>query len=93
MVKCINPLFSNSARGRVGGLVYQTGKYGQICRTHIPQHGRPSTAQLQQNYFFGVASDAWRELTQEQKEVYNLRAKGLVMTGYNLYIQENIQHP
>jgi len=93
MVKVINPLFSNSAHGRVNGLVYQTGPYGQFVRGHVPQHGKPTEKQLQQNYFFGQAADSWRELTDEQKAEYNTRAVNLHMTGFNLYIKENIQHP
>lgn len=93
MVKCINPLFSNSAKGRIGGLVYQTGKHGQICRTHVLQRYKPTVLQRQQNNFFGVAADNWRLLTDEEKAPYILRAKGTVMTGYNLFIKETIQHP
>ncbi|MEE8341916.1 MAG: hypothetical protein V3R52_07450 [Candidatus Neomarinimicrobiota bacterium] len=93
MVKVINPLFSNSARGRFGGLVYQTGIYGQYVRTHVLQHRRPSPAQLQQNYFFGVAADSWRVLTDLEKAEYNTRAVPFRITGFNLFIKENIEHP
>lgn len=93
MVKVINPLFSNSAHGRLGGLVYQTSQQGQIVKGYVPQHRKPTEAQIQQNYFFGIVSDAWRELTPEQQEVWNLQAQGTKLSGYNLYIKENIQHP
>lgn len=93
MVKLVNPLFSNSAAGKCGGLIYQTGKYGQYAKGHVPQHKKPTEAQLQQNFFFGEASDAWRILTPEQKQEWNIKAYGSGMSGYNLYIKENIQHP
>lgn len=93
MVKVINPLFSNSAHGRMGGLVYQTGRFGQTVRTHVLQRYKPTTLQRQQNYFFGVAVDNWRLLSQPEKDVYINRAKRLNMTGYNLFIQETIEHP
>lgn len=93
MVLLINPLFSNSAHGKMGGIVYQTGQYGQIARVHVPQHKKPSAAQIQQNYFFGMAADAWREQTDEQKAEYNTRAVPLRITGFNLFIKENIEHP
>lgn len=93
MVKLINPLCSSSAAGRLGGLIYESGRYGPYVKAHTPQRGKPTEAQLQQNYFFGVACDEWRELTEEQKEEYNIRARTLKMTGFNLYIKENIQHP
>ena len=93
MVKLINPLFSNSAHGRVGGLIYEVGLYGQYAKAHVPQHKKPTAAQLQQNYFFGVVSDSWRELSDVQKAEWNSRAVPFNITGYNLYIKENIQHP
>ncbi len=93
MVKLINPLFSNSAHGKMGGIVYQGGPNGATARTHVLQRYRPSAAQIQQNYFFGIAADNWRVLTQEQKDVYINKAKGTYMSGYNLFIQETIQHP
>lgn len=93
MVKLINPLFSSSAHGRLGGLIYEVGPFGQYAKAHVPQHGKPTAAQLQQNAFFGNAADAWRLLTDEQKAEYNSRAVALQMSGFNLYIKENIQHP
>ncbi|GAG94987.1 unnamed protein product, partial [marine sediment metagenome] len=91
--KLINALFSHSAHGRVGGIVYQTGPGGQYARTHVPQRYKPSTAQRQQNYFFGVAADAWRSLSDEEKAELNTRASKINISGFNLYIKENIQHP
>jgi len=93
MAKLINALFSNSAHGRFGGLVYELGRYGQYVKVHVPQHKKPTDAQLQQNYFFGVVVDAWRELTDEQKAEWSTKAAPLNMTGYNLYVKENIEHP
>ena len=93
MVKIINPFFSVSCHGKFAGCVYQSSPNGQIVRTHVPQRKKPSEAQRQQNYFFGTAADAWRLLTDEQKAEYNSRASKLKMTGFNLYIKENIQHP
>ena len=93
MVKCINPLFSNSAHGKVGGLVYQTSIHGQMCRVHVPQRKKPSQAQKDLNYAFGAAADKWRLQTDEQKEEWNIKARGKRMTGYNLFIKETIIIP
>ena len=93
MVKVINPLLSHSASGRIAGIVYETGRYGTYAKTHTPQRKKPSDAQIQQNLYFGEASDSWRELTDEQKKEWNQKASGLKMTGYNLFIKENIEHP
>jgi len=34
------------------------------------------------------ANQAWHELTEEEKEIYNERAKSRPLTGYNLFIRE-----
>ncbi|GAH57252.1 unnamed protein product, partial [marine sediment metagenome] len=87
------PLCSLDAHGRVGGLIFEGGPYGQYVKTHVPQRGRPTAAQLYQNYLFGVAADKWRTLTDEKKELWNKDAAGMQMTGFNLYIKRNIHHP
>lgn len=92
MVKLINPFFSESSRGKFSGCVYQTSKYGQIVRTDVPQRYKPTDLQRLQNYYFGEAADSWRVLTDEQKTEYNQKASKLKMTGFNLYIKENILH-
>lgn len=49
----------------------------------------PNTS-LQQNYrdWFAKAIIEWRALTEEQKAEYNVRAKNLTLSGYNLFIRE-----
>lgn len=89
MVKCIGPLGSMSARGKVGALVYQTGDYGQYCKIHTPQRKKPSALQIEQNYKFGLTADKWRSLSDEEKKSWNILARGKKMTGYNLYIKLN----
>jgi len=37
---------------------------------------------------YGEAVGAWRNLTAEQKEVYNKRAIGKKFSGYNLFVKE-----
>lgn len=89
MAKTINPLFSVSAAGKLGGLIYQTGRYGSYVKAHVPQRYRPSQLQLDHNYAFGVTADAWRVLSDPAKQELNERAASLKMTGFNLYIKEN----
>lgn len=88
MVKVINPLFSTEARGRFGGVQYQTGSYGQIARVYVPQRKKPTAAQLEQNYRFGRAADSWRLLEEPEKEDFRKRATNLQMTGFNLWVKE-----
>jgi len=93
MVKLLNPLFSNTASGRFGGLIYESGPWGPYAKALVPQHRKPTAKQIQQNYFFGIAADSWRELTDAEKAEWNVKARGMKMTGFNLYIKENIEHP
>lgn len=93
MAIVINPFGSISAHGKFGGLIYQSGKWGQIVKGHVPQRGKPSKLQLIQNYLFGITADKWRLLTDEQKEEWDKKASGLKMSGFNLYIKENIRTP
>lgn len=93
MVKVINPFLSVECRGKFGGCIYQTGLYGQYVRGYVPQTFKPTEAQLLQNYLFGVAADKWRLLSDEEKEELNRRANPMKMTGFNLYIKENIKSP
>ncbi len=89
MAKTVNPLFSLSAAGKLGGLIYQTGRYGSYVKAHVPQRFKPSALQLQHNYAFGVTADNWRVLSDQQKVELNERAGPMKMTGFNLYIKEN----
>lgn len=89
MAKLIGALGCNSARGKMGSLVYQTGNYGQYVKIHTPQRKKPSESQIHFNYLFGIASDKWRVLTDEEKVEWTVKARGKKMTGYNLFIKEN----
>lgn len=93
MAKVIGPCFSITAQGKLGALIFETGPSGAYVKGHTPQRKKPTPAQIQQNTFFGTAADNWRELTPAQKAEYNERAGTLQMTGFNLYIKENIEHP
>lgn len=37
---------------------------------------------------YAAALGAWADLTQEQKDVYNLNSRGLLMNGRNLFVKE-----
>ena len=53
----------------------------------IPYNRRTEAQQAQrQKYADGVA--AWKVLTQEEKNQYNIKAKGKHMSGYNLFLRE-----
>ena len=90
MVKLLNPLFSNSAHGRLANIVYESGPYGQYAKVHTPQKNKPAQSQYEHNLAFGEVSESWKELTDEQKKNWNVKARGMKMSGFNLYVKENI---
>ena len=62
-------------------------QYIQKEEFHIPAN--PQTVDQQANRSkFALAIAGWQGLTSEQKSVYNQRAVGKKMSGYNLYIRE-----
>lgn len=89
MVKVLNPLYSQSAHGRFGNIVFQGNQFGQFVRVHVPQRYRPSEEQIENNYKFGAAADAWRLLSAEEKTALNVEARQFGITGFNLYIKRH----
>ena len=49
-----------------------------------------SLDQQAQRARYKAGFEAWRALTDAEKEVYNQRAVGKIYSGYNLYMKENI---
>lgn len=92
MAKLINPLFSLSASGKLGGIVYMQGINGQNVRVHIPQTKKPTAEQKKMNYAFGATLDAWRLLSEAEKYEYNQKAANMKMTGMNLFVKENFHN-
>ena len=72
--------------------IYQIrNKYGKRC--HVQEkHYRPTNRQTEiQQAHRQVYTDgytAWRALTEEQKDVYNNKAKQKRMSGYNIFMRE-----
>lgn len=54
---------------------------------YIPNNPRTEAQQANRNKFI-AALTAWHALTDEQKAVYNERAKGKSMTGYNVFVKQ-----
>jgi len=54
---------------------------------YIPSNPQ-SVPQQAHRQKYGEAVGAWRNLTAEQKEVYNKRAVGKKFSGYNLFVKE-----
>jgi hypothetical protein len=63
-----------------------TGQFIERKRFYIPANPRSEPQQANRSKFANAIS-GWQNLTNEQKNQYNERAKRLKMSGYNLYIK------
>lgn len=83
------PLLSLNPSGTFGKtIVALRTKRGGVLQKHHKPGGLPSTAQLEVRERFFEAKEAWKALTTEEKEEYNLEAYDLHITGYNLFIRQ-----
>lgn len=90
MAKILGPLHSISAAGSFGPrLTFSNRKSGQQCRIQKAQVYTPNTAQQTAREAYATAYAGWNALSEEEKQEYKDRAKS-TMTGYNLYMKENI---
>ena len=87
MAKVINPLFSTEARGRLGGIVFQTGVYGQTVRTHYISKKEASDSQMEWRYRFGLAQDAWREASEEERQAFHAEALRDRISVHNAFVR------
>jgi hypothetical protein len=96
MAKITNPLFSHAASGplaRAVGYVAQQG--GAIARA-LPQlrnrapTNPPTTEQSTQRERYASAAAAWHALTPQQRGALNADAALLGLTGYNLWLRQQL---
>jgi len=73
-----------------GILRTRSTKSGQIVvRSKFYQQFAPRTAgQIAASQTFANAMTAWGGLTDDQKNQYNIKAKGLAMDGFNVFVKE-----
>jgi hypothetical protein len=93
MAKIEGPLMSIEAHGTIGSrLTFSSRKTGQQVRFQNRQVDAQSSAQLEQRYLFDLWRKRWSELSSASQKEYNDRtiSEQLNMTGYNLFIKENI---
>jgi len=64
------------------------GKIPVKMRFQLTREETPTAPRVANWNKFAAAVAAWQALTDEQKKVYNDRAKGTNKTGFNLYIKE-----
>lgn len=73
------------------GVYHRTHKKGKVSyrrmKFYIPKNPRTAPQQTTRSNFT-TAMSAWASLTNEQKAVYNERAKGRPLYGSNLFVRE-----
>lgn len=83
----LNPMFQNYT-GRMGRIVHYNLFGRQYCRMHvIPKNPRTECQQAVRRTF-SEAVHSWRQLTKDEKNEYNRKARKKRMRGYNLYISK-----
>lgn len=96
--------FLADARGSVAGTVFSKNTYGAYTRTKVTPVNPSTTAQQLVRQFFAAISQAWRGITQAQRDLWNQSASNftrnnvfgdqVALTGFNLYkrLNQNLQN-
>jgi len=86
--------FADGEKIEISG-IYQSrkSKKGPVFvreRFYFPSNPR-TESQITTRQNLSSAVSAWQDLTEELKNIYNERARGFNMSGYNFYIREYIK--
>lgn len=99
MAKVVNPLLSTEARGKLGGVVYNTWRGIRYAKTHTPpsNQGTPLRQQAKQRVI--NAAQRWRTITPAQRLEWNQYANEHLLddwtgspkriAGYHWYVKIN----
>jgi hypothetical protein len=95
MAKVTAPLQSFEAHGSVAkSLTFRKDNGRNVVSAYTIPGGFSvapvSEAQVAQRVAYRRTIDAWHALTSEEKQAYNLRARRLHLSGYNLFLKENL---
>jgi len=71
MAKVTNPLHSNEARGRVGGLVYNTWRGLRVVKTHTPPAHEDDPKRQAHKAIVQAAAIHWRSITPDQRAAWD----------------------
>lgn len=96
MAKITGPLHANEARGKIAKAQIMRRQRGNIYAISYNYPGykkkfKVSERQKEQREKYKEGTEAWRTLTNEEKELYNKKAEEFKITGYNLFIKEYIK--
>jgi hypothetical protein len=70
MAKVLSPLHSSEARGRVGGLVYNTWRGIRTVKTHTDPDHEDDPKRVAHKLIVQAAGARWRDLTGEQRAAW-----------------------
>lgn len=95
MAKLKGPLFSLGAVGGVGGEILFRCRRGVAFASRLFFPGSkksfvPSSSQLSQRELYRTTAAAWSALSWPEKKIYVDRALPLHLSGYALYMRENM---
>jgi len=93
MARLIGPLHSLRAVGQFAKSIIFKQKGNRNIATNYNFPGSvktftPNAAQNQNRTLYGSGVEAWSNLTTNEKEVYNERAKYKSYSGWNLFLKE-----
>jgi len=85
---------SITAAGSIGSLLtYSTTTSSPVAKRMSAPAKRTSAAQQAHRTIYLAAVQDWNTLTDAEKAEYSARAERLKITGYNLYLSQNIAPP
>lgn len=91
-MRLIAPLHSEGAKGLLlQGLVYASWKGRPYVRRYAKPHNPRSEKQQAHRALFKEASQAYRELTEDEKKTLNRRAQKLAISGFNLFVKRYME--
>lgn len=89
MAKLTGPLMSQNASGSIGArLTFSRRKTGQQARFQRAQKDKKSVGQLRNREVYFEAVGDWQALPVAEKEIYNKKAVGRGLTGFNLFVKD-----
>ena len=85
---------SMSASGKIGErLVFSKRASGQQARFQKAQKDKITLPRCTNRFLYSLASITWKYLSQVQKDVYNVQAVSMKITGYNYFMSLALADP
>ncbi|MDO9537258.1 MAG: hypothetical protein Q7J68_02950 [Thermoplasmata archaeon] len=82
-------VMGNEYSSTIGKSVTVCTRYGkQYVRKWVKPKDPKTPLQMQQREKYARANEIWKEMSPDEKQIYREHAKGLGMSGYNLFVSE-----